>query len=141
MLLKNNEGDLMTQIIKETVTTQENSNPRVEAKQLENQATQSQTIEYIVYFFFGLLNVLLAFRLVFKLMGASVSSAFVRAIYGITGIFIMPFEGIFSRGYAQGIETTSVIEPATLVAFVVYAILAWGVAKLIHLLSGKQQTN
>lgn len=131
----------MTQIIKETVTTQENNNPRVLDEQPQDQATQSQTVEYIVYFFFGLLNVLLAFRLIFKLMGASLSSAFVRVIYGVTGIFIMPFEGIFSRGYAQGLETTSIIEPATLVAFVVYAILAWGTVKLVHLLSGKQQVN
>lgn len=141
MLLKNNKGKFMTQIIKETVTTQENNNPRVLDEQPQDQATQSQTVEYIVYFFFGLLNVLLAFRLIFKLMGASLSSAFVRVIYGVTGIFIMPFEGIFSRGYAQGLETTSIIEPATLVAFVVYAILAWGTVKLVHLLSGKQQVN
>ncbi|MDP2861105.1 MAG: YggT family protein [bacterium] len=87
------------------------------------------------------MEVLLAFRLVFKLTGASISSAFVGLIYGLTGIFILPFEGIFRRGYAQGVETTSVLEPSTLVALIVYAVLAWGIVKLLRILSGEQQTS
>lgn len=51
----------------------------------------------------------------------------------------MPFEGIFRQGFTQGIETTSVLEPATLVAIVVYAVLAWGIIKLIRVLSGEKQ--
>jgi hypothetical protein len=48
----------------------------------------------------------------------------------------MPFEGIFSRGYAQGKETSSVIEPSVIVAFVVLRdILLGELLKLIHLLS------
>ncbi len=123
----------MAEIVKETVTTQENS--------IKKGATNSQTIEYLVYFFFGALEILLAFRLVFKLAGASMASAFVGLIYGITGIFILPFEGIFRRGFTQGIETTSVLEPSTLVAIIVYAVLAWGIVKLIRVLSGEQQAD
>ncbi|OGM73420.1 hypothetical protein A2422_03845 [Candidatus Woesebacteria bacterium RIFOXYC1_FULL_31_51] len=93
----------------------------------------------MVYFLFGILEILLAFRLILKLMGASLGSTFVGLIYGITRIFILPFEGIFRRGFTQGIETTSVIEPSTLVAIIVYAVLAWGVVKLIRILSGKPQ--
>lgn len=140
----------MTEIIKETVTTQGNetntvlNNPTgkestpVMATQIKTAATNSQTIEYLVYFFFGLLDILLAFRLVFKLAGAGTSSAFVSFIYSLTGIFILPFEGIFSRGVSQGLETTSVLEPATLVALVVYAVVSLGIVKLIHILSGEQ---
>lgn len=129
----------MAEIVKETVTTQ-NEGPR-EAVTTETKrvATNSQTVESLSYFLFGLLEILLAFRLVLKLMGASISSAFVGSIYGLTGIFILPFEGIFRRGYTQGIETTSVLEPSTLVAIIVYAVLAWGVVKLIRILSGEQQ--
>lgn len=84
---------------------------------------------------------LLAFRLVLKITGASLTSAFVGLIYGLTGIFILPFEGIFRRGYAQGVETTSILEPSTLVAIVVYAVLAWGIVKLIRVLSGEKQVS
>lgn len=129
----------MAEIVKETVTTQ-NEGPR-EAVTTETKrvATSSQTVEYIVYYFSGALEILLAFRLILKLTGASISSAFVGLIYGLTGIFILPFEGIFRRGYSQGVETTSVLEPSTLVAIIVYAVLAWGIVKFLRILSGERK--
>ncbi len=132
----------MAEITKETTTTQ-NEGPR-EAVTTETKrvATSSQTIEYLIYFFLGALEILLAFRLILKLTGASMASGFVGLIYGLTGIFILPFEGIFQREYIQGVETTSILEPSTLVAIIVYAILAWGIVQLIKIFSGeRQQTN
>lgn len=131
----------MTEITKETVTTQDNTVNPVVNTQIKTAATSYQTIEYLIYFFFGALEVLLVFRLILKLTGASISSAFVGLIYGLTGIFILPFEGIFRRGYTQGVETTSVLEPSTLVAIIVYAVLAVGIVKLIRILSGKRQAG
>jgi len=134
----------MAEISKETITTEGNNiNPVVNTTtkntSYKNEATSSQTVEYLIYFLFGTLEILLAFRLVLKLTGASMSSAFVGLIYGLTGVFILPFEGIFRRGFAQGVETTSVLEPSTLVAIIVYAVLAWGIVKLLRILSGEQQ--
>jgi len=129
----------MAEIIKETTTVQEDNTNRVKTIPVKSGATSSQTVEYLVYFFFGALEILLAFRLVLKLTGASLSSAFVGLIYGLTGVFILPFEGIFRRGFTQGIETTSVLEPSTLVAIIVYAVLAWGIVKLLRILSGEKQ--
>lgn len=133
----------MAEISKETITTQGNNinpvmNTTTKNTSVKSTATSSQSIEYLIYFFFGALEVLLAFRLVLKLTGASIASGFVGLIYGLTGIFILPFEGIFRRGYTQGVETTSVLEPSTLVAIIVYAVLAWGIVKLIRILSGEQ---
>ncbi len=134
----------MAEISKETITTQGNNiNPVVNTTtrntSIKSTATSSQTVEHLIYYIFGIMEVLLAFRLIFKLAGASHSSAFVGLIYGLTGIFILPFEGIFRRGFAQGVETTSVLEPSTLVALIVYAVLAWGIVKLLGILSGEQK--
>ena len=131
----------MAEFTKETITTQGVAVAPVTAvaAPVRIEATNSQTVEYLVYFFFGALEIFLAFRLVLKLMGASMTSAFVGLIYGITGVFILPFEGIFRRGFAQGVETTSVFEPSTFVAIIVYSVLAWGIVKLIRVLSGEQQ--
>src|SRR4030043_1276913 len=129
----------MAEIVKESVTTQNEGPKEAVTTETKNIATNSQTIEYLIYFFFGALEILLAFRLVLKLAGASISSGFVRLIYGLTGIFILPFEGIFRRGVAQGIETTSVFEPSTLVAIIVYAVLAWGIVVLIRIFSGEKK--
>ena len=76
-----------------------------------------------------------------KLTGASLTSSFVSLIYGLTGIFILPFEGIFRRWFNQGLETTSVLEPSTIVAIIVYAMLAWGIVQLIRIFSGETQAD
>lgn len=107
---------------------------------VRHKASSYQTTEYLIYFFFGALEILLVFRLILKLAGAGFSD-FVNIIYGITGIFILPFEGIFRRGFAQGVETTSVFEPSTLVAIIVYIALAFGIVKLVRILSGQQQED
>ena len=131
----------MAEIVEQSVTT-ENQGPKAAVTtETKRVATGTQTIEYLIYFFLGLLEVLLAFRLVLKLTGASLASAFVRIIYGLTGIFILPFEGIFRRGFSQGIETTSVLEPSTVVAIIVYAVLGWGIVRLIRITSGERQAS
>ena len=102
-------------------------------------ATSYQTVEYLIYFFFGLLGVLLIIRLVLRLTGANISSPFVNLIYGFTGIFTLPFRGIFHQAIIPGIETTAVFEPATLISIIIYAALAFGIVKLVRIISGKKQ--
>jgi hypothetical protein len=133
----------MVEIIKETVVTQPTVNQVVDTPAVvvpvKVAATGSEQYEYIIYYFFGVLETLLSFRLILKMLGASVSSSFVSFIYGITGLLILPFEGIFRRGVAQGIETASILEPATIVALIVYMLLAWGIVKFIKISSGEKQ--
>lgn len=135
----------MTDIIEKTTTIEDSgivasNNPAV-VNQVQVNSTSSQTTRNLIYFFFGSLEILLAFRLILKLLGANVGSAFVNFIYGLSGLFVLPFEGIFRKGFSQGLETTSVLEPATLVALIVYAVVAWGIVIFAQVISGKQQTN
>jgi hypothetical protein len=104
-------------------------------------ATNYLTGERLAYFLFGALEILLVFRFVLKLAGASPANAFMGLIYGLSGIFVSPFAGIFHRGYAQGVETTSVFEPSTLIAILVYAVVAWGIVKLVRILSGEKRVS
>lgn len=131
----------MAEIVQESVTTEKEGPKDAVTTETKNVATGTQTAEYLIYFFFGALEVLLAFRLVLKLLGASIGSTFVGLIYGVTGVFVLPFEGIFRRGFTQGIETTSVLEPSTVVAIIVYALLAWGIVKLTRIFSGERQVS
>lgn len=86
-----------------------------------------------IYFVLGVIEVLLLFRFLLKLLGANPGSGFVNFVYDLSGIFIAPFKGIFSSATTDGDVTKGVFEPATLVAMVVYAIVAWGIVKLVHL--------
>jgi hypothetical protein len=125
----------MTEIIKESVTNENEGQTAAVTTEIKREASSSQTIEYIIYFIFGLLNILLAFRFILKLTGASTSSIFVNFIYDLSRVLILPFEGIFNRGTAQIMESTSIFEPATIVAIIVYAVLAWGIVNLIKIFS------
>ncbi|MFX4262520.1 YggT family protein [Pelotomaculum propionicicum] len=87
----------------------------------------------IVYYILGVLEVLFAFRLIFKLLGANPGSAFVSFIYTVSGVFAAPFNGIFRSAVTEGIETKSVLEPTTIIAMIVYALIAYGVARLIEI--------
>lgn len=99
---------------------------------MENTRRPFITSKRTVYYVLGLIEVLLIFRLVFKLLGANPGSGFVAFIYGLSSIFLAPFMGIFRSLYTPGIETQAVLEPATLIAMLVYAIIAYGVVKLLE---------
>ena len=87
----------------------------------------------IVYYILGAFEALFAFRLIFKLLGANPGNAFVSFIYTISGEFLAPFNGIFRSAVTKGIETESVLEPTTIIAMVVYAVIAYGVVRLIEI--------
>lgn len=95
----------------------------------------------IVYYILGVLEVLFAFRLVFKLLGANPQSPFVSFIYTVSQAFIAPFSGIFKSSVTKGLETQSVLEPTTIIAMIVYAIIAWGIVKLIEISKSPQNMH
>lgn len=87
----------------------------------------------IVYYILGIIEAFFAFRLIFKLLGANPGSTFVSLIYTISGAFLAPFSGIFKTAVTKGIETKAVLEPATIIAMIVYALIAYGIVRLIEI--------
>ncbi len=108
-----------------------------EIKKVVVKEPEYHTIQHIIYYIAGAIDILLLFRLIFKMMGANPSSGFVAFIYSFSEFFIFPFRAIFGNATAPGAETTAIFEPATLIALVVIAILAWGIAKLIAIMAGR----
>lgn len=86
-----------------------------------------------IYYVLGVIEVLLAFRFIFKFLGANPGSGFVGFLYTVTGIFTAPFSGIFNPFVTGGLVARSVFEPATVIAAMVYAVAAWGLVNLIRL--------
>jgi len=86
-----------------------------------------------VYYILSLLEALLAFRLVFMILGANPGSTFVALIYTVSGAFLTPFNGIFRSAVNKGIETKSVMEPTVIIAVIVYALIGYGVVRLIEI--------
>lgn len=84
----------------------------------------------IVWYVAGVLLVLLGFRFVLALLGANPNNGFADFIYDVSYPFVAPFFGLFSYDTQYGVAK---LEIFTLVAMAVYAILAYGVDKLVNI--------
>jgi len=101
--------------------------------QIEQRIKNYITARSVNYYVLGVIEVILGFRFLFRLLGANPDNAFVSFLYSITSIFLAPFEGIFREFIAPGLEAESVFEFHTLVAMLVFAVIFWGIAALINL--------
>jgi cation transport ATPase len=96
--------------------------------------TQSSEVESttlatrIVWYIAGVLLVLLAFRFVFALLGANTANGFANFVYTVSYPFVAPFFGILGYTRRYGVSR---VELSTLVAMAVYALIAYGITKLI----------
>ncbi|MHB1485342.1 MAG: YggT family protein [Saccharofermentanales bacterium] len=97
------------------------------------QAIRDAKPRKIVYYILGVLEVLFAFRLLFRILGANTDSIFISAIYNITHVFLFPFEAIFRTASTAGIETKAVLEPSTIIGMLVYALIAYAIVKFIYI--------
>ncbi|RCX10372.1 hypothetical protein DFR58_13038 [Anaerobacterium chartisolvens] len=86
----------------------------------------------IIYYVLGIIEILLGFRLVFKLLGASTKSSFVTFLYSSSQALISPFTGIFGTFTGDG-AGPFVLEPSTIVAMIVYAVAAQGLISLFKI--------
>ncbi len=83
----------------------------------------------IVWYILGFLEVLLFFRFVLKLLGANTVAGFTQFIYNVTSVFVSPFINVFRIMHAQG----SIFEWTTLLAMLVYYIIALGIIELFFI--------
>lgn len=81
----------------------------------------------IVWYIIGLLEALLAFRFILKLLDANPLSGFTSFIYGITQPFTSPFLSVFGITKVEG----AIFELTTILAMIVYWLIAFGITKLL----------
>jgi YggT family protein len=101
-----------------------------------NKRVTAYRVVQLVYLVFGLIEGLIVIRFVLKALGANPSAGFAQFIYGITGPLVAPFYGLFGNPAAQG----SVLEVHSIVALIVYALLAWVVVRLTWILVGESRS-
>ena len=80
----------------------------------------------VVWYILGIIEVVLAFRFLLKLFGANPAAGFSSFIYGFSSPFAGPFLSVFRITKVQG----SVFEWTTLLAMLVYWLIAWGIIRL-----------
>lgn len=94
------------------------------------------TTARVVYLILGIIEALLVIRLILKLLAANPAAGFTSLIYGITAPLVALFQGVFPNAQGSG----SVLEAATILAMVVYALVAWGIVRLVAIASRREMT-
>jgi len=105
--------------VSEVRTTQKE--PERERRIFTFKATQ------LVWLLFGILEALIALRIGLKLIGANPDSPIAVYLYGFTGLFLLPFEGLTGTPSSGGM----VLEVSSVIAMLVYALIAWALERLI----------
>ena len=118
------------QIVKKT-TTQAQPQARGEAPQKVYEKKKAIfRFNQIIWYVLGLIEVLLIFRLVLKVLGANSYVGFTSFIYSLTAPLAAPFNGIFGITIAGN----SLIEWSTIIAAIVYFFIAWGLVYLLNII-------
>ena len=105
--------------VKEVRTTERE--PERERRILTFKATQ------LIWLLLGVLEALLALRILLKLMAANPGNAFAAFLFSITDIVLLPFVGLTATPAAGGM----VLELSTFIAMLVYSLVGWGVERLV----------
>ncbi|HVB61386.1 MAG TPA: hypothetical protein VNE61_09365 [Ktedonobacteraceae bacterium] len=99
-------------------------------------------ITRVIYFILGVLEVIMLLRFIFKLLSANAGNGFVAFLYNLSYVFVAPFNSMFTNPS----EGKIVFEITTLIAMLVYALVAWGLVALGRLIfapnySGRQRVT
>lgn len=81
----------------------------------------------VVWYIAGFIEALLVFRFLLKLFGANPQAGFTSFIYNVTAVFVAPFLNVFQISRVEG----SVLEWATLLAMLVYWLIAFAITKIL----------
>ncbi|MEA2701478.1 MAG: hypothetical protein QOE22_187 [Candidatus Parcubacteria bacterium] len=81
----------------------------------------------IVWYILGIIEALLAFRFLLRLFGANPGAGFTDLIYTLSYPFAAPFLAVFKATRVSG----SVFEWTTLLAMLVYWLVALGILRLL----------
>jgi YGGT family len=118
--------------------------PRSEAERAESVAYDpfegrriaGYRLTALVYWIFGLIEAIIAIRFVLKALGANPSAGFAQFMYGITAPLVAPFNALF----ANPTSGASVLELNSLIALIVYGLVAWLIGRLIWILIGETRS-
>lgn len=84
----------------------------------------------LIWLFFGGIEGLIGLRILLKLVAANPDNPFAAFVYAISDVFLWPFRGLTVTPSAGNV----VLELPAFVALLVYALLAWGIVRLVTIL-------
>lgn len=92
--------------------------------------TPARRTNEVIYLVFAIVDVVLVVRMVLKLLAANPHAGFSSFIYAISGALLVPFRGILPTTTVSG---QSVFELSALIAIIIYALVGFGLARLVSI--------
>ncbi len=84
----------------------------------------------LIWLLLGVLEALLALRVLLKLIGANPGNPFAAFLYNLTDIFVLPFSGLTTTPAVGNM----VFEISTIIAMIVYGLVGWAAERIVWIL-------
>ncbi|HVU09702.1 MAG TPA: YggT family protein [Phototrophicaceae bacterium] len=91
----------------------------------------------LIWLLFGALDLLIFVRIILKMIAANPGSGFAQIVYDVSGVFLLPFSNLV----ASPVIGTGVFEISSMIAIVVYALIAWVIVRLFRLVFTPARTR
>lgn len=112
----------------------------------EEHVTRNVNLEYretiykvtqFIWLLFGGLEALIGIRVILMLIGANPGSWFTAFVYQLSELFLWPFRNIVANPGFQN----NILEITSLIAMLVYALIAWAIVRLVWVLFYRAPTS
>ncbi len=84
----------------------------------------------IIWLLLGLLEAVIALRVVFKLIAVNAANPFATLLYNVTNLFVAPFASLTGSLAVGGM----VLEISSIIAMIVYLLIAWALERIVYVL-------
>ena len=106
-----------------------------EVRTTEHESGQEQRfatfrVTQVLWLLLGLLEAVIALRVVFKLIAVNAANPFAELLYNVTGFFVAPFADLTGAPTAGGM----VLEISSIIAMIVYLLIAWGLERITYVI-------
>ena len=99
----------------------------------ERRNTLAKTTQ-VIWLITSILEGLIGIRILLKVIAANPEAGFAKFVYGMTDVFLAPFSGLTATPSANG----AVLEISSLIAMLVYALLASTAVRIIWVIFDKR---
>ncbi len=96
----------------------------------QEKQNQINKITSIIWLIFGILEAIIGFRVLLKLLAANPANEFANFIYNVSYPFLAPFFGLVGTPSSDG----NVLEVPSIIAMLVYLFIAWVIVRFVVLL-------
>jgi uncharacterized membrane protein len=106
-----------------------------EVKTTQHESGQEQHLTtfkatQLIWLMIGLLETILALRVIFKLIAVNAANPFAALLYKVTDIFVAPFASLTGAFTFGGM----VLEISSIIAMIVYLLIAWALERIVYVL-------